>query len=611
MASRGVFPSGLPDLDIWLLGPPWLYDDDTLWPKQITLPDKESGSGNVAALHAVPCGQKLQDNLATQLLQNFSNLNMLLAVTSWCKRFIAVRLKQPNEMTPWCMAAERTSALQFWIRYVQNTSFSNEISSLLQNKSIDSKSRLLKLNPMIDHNGLLRLNGRLKHAIMPTSERFPIILPKDSPLCTLLVGKAHEDTMHGGTQATLNSLRRRYWLIDARYTIKKYIRRCVKCFRLNPPTTNQIMGSLPAHRCAAAKAFQHCGLDYGGPFKIRTTKGRGHKSYKGYVALFVCFSTRAVHLELVSDMTTESFLAALRRFFALRGYSADIYSDCATTFVGANAILREDLLAVKSQLDAGAQLVARHGVSWHFIPPGSPNFGGIREAGIKSMKHHLKRTIGEALLTFEEFYTVLKQIEAVLNSRPLSALSDDPTDCTALTPGHFLVGGPLTSPPEPNLLDIKSGRLTRWKQLQQMQQDFWKRWSYEYLHELQVRHKWRQTKCNLKAGDMVLIRDERAPPTQWLLGRILEVHPGDDNLVRVATVRTESSVIRPLTNTVGGKTSQHIFRPRTWTRLAGMLRMLMKWQPCLKCGRGFNCHHTYITSFSFSHLYLFFLFHLS
>ncbi|XP_055839354.1 uncharacterized protein LOC129907259 [Episyrphus balteatus] len=175
------------------------------------------------------------------------------------------------------------------------------------------------------------------------------------------------------------------------------------------------MGNLPTARCTPAVPFKHSGLDYAGPYAIRTSKGRGHLSYKGWIALFVCLSTRATHLELVSDMTTETFLAALRRFFAQRGYSSSIYSDCASTFAGANAVLKAGFAAYRKQLEEGARSVSCHGVSWHFIPPGSPNFGGMWEAGVKSMKHHLRRTIGDATLTFEEFYTVLRQIAAVLN----------------------------------------------------------------------------------------------------------------------------------------------------------------------------------------------------
>ncbi|XP_054746529.1 uncharacterized protein LOC129251194 [Anastrepha obliqua] len=267
------------------------------------------------------------------------------------------------------------------------------------------------------------------------------------------------------------------------------------------------MGSLPTHRCNAAKPFSHCGLDYGGPYQIRSAKGRGHHSYKGYVALFFG------HIQRL----------------------------CYNV---ADAELKADLASFRQQLEAAARYVPTWGVTWHFIPPGSPNFGGIWEAGIKSIKHHLKRIIGSAKLTFEEFYTLLKQVEAVLNSRPISALTEDATDLAALTPGHFLVGGPLVATPEPSLLDVNPNRLKRWKQLQQMQQHFWARWSCEYLRELQVRRKWHQTSTNLSPGDLVLIRDERALPTQWTLGRIIDVHPGTDDVVRVATIRTPTSIIK-------------------------------------------------------------------
>ncbi|XP_055923735.1 uncharacterized protein LOC129954087 [Eupeodes corollae] len=542
IASRGVYPSQLHSLDLWWSGPTWLQKDEGEWPEQKFV---VSDVQEVTTLFATHRPSKLtEDKMALGLLYKYSDINTLIGVTCWCYCYIAIKLKQPHATSSWCTASERQAALQFWIRYVQRIHFTNEISCLLQGKPVSSKSKLMKLNPMIDDTGIVRLNGRLKNALLTVSERFPIILPKESKLTSLLIDQAHNATMHGGKQTTINFLRRRYWIIDCRSSVQKFIRRCLICCRHKPQPTTQFLGILPTPRCTAAAPFKHSGLDYAGPYAIRTTKGRGHRSYKGWVALFVCLSIRAIHLELVSDMTTETLLAALRRFFSQRGYSSSIYSDCATTFVSANAVLKQDFTAYQKQLEAGARSVSCHGVSWHFIPPGSPNFGGIWEAGVKSMKHHLKRTIGEATLTFEEFYTVIKQIEAVLNSRPISALSVDTGDFAALTPGHFLVGGPITATPEPDLIDIKTGRLSRWKQLQQMQQDFWKRWSCEYLHDLQVRSKWQKSKANIKVGDLVLVKDERAPPTQWLLGRVLEVHTGEDDLVRVATIRTQSSIIK-------------------------------------------------------------------
>lgn len=160
------------------------------------------------------------------------------------------------------------------------------------------------------------------------------------------------------------------------------------------------------------------------------------------------------------------------------------------------------------------------------------------------MKFHLRRVVGNAILTYEEFSTLLTQIEATLNSRPLCALSDDPSDLTALTPGHFLVGTALNSIPEPSLQDIAQGRLSRWQLLRQMTESFWSRWSSEYLQNLQTSNKWFTERPNLKVGTLVLVKDERLPPSKWALARVSDVHPGADGLVRVATVKTQNSTLR-------------------------------------------------------------------
>ncbi|XP_036318373.1 uncharacterized protein LOC118733187 [Rhagoletis pomonella] len=393
----------------------------------------------------------------------------------------------------------------------------------------------------------MRLRGRLQQAHMPFNERCPIVMPKRHPLTSLIVHHAHKRCLHGGKQATLGYVRRQFWVIDGRTEVKRVIRSCVKCYRHSCTPQKQMMGDLPAARYTVTFPFMHTGVDYVGPFNIRATKGRGHKSYKGYVALFVCLASKGIHLEMVSDMTTQSFIHALERFVAARGICSDMYSDRGTTFVGADALMKEELKEFRKQLDAAASYASRTGINWHFIPPGAPNFGVLWEAGVKSMKALLKRTINTTTLTFEEFYTVLKRVESCLNSRPLTALTDDPTDFAALTPGHMLIGRALTSVPEPNLLDTKSGVLYRWKQLSQIYQDFWRRWSVEYLHHLQVRSKWHKQQPNVKVGELVLVRDEKAPPTQWKLARITDTHPGSDGLVRVVSLKTATTAFqRPI-----------------------------------------------------------------
>ena len=274
------------------------------------------------------------------------------------------------------------------------------------------------------------------------------------------------------------------------------------------------------------------------------SKGRGTKSYKGYISLFICLSTKAIHLEIVSDLTTESFIAALKRFMARRGLCSNIYSDNGTTFVGASSHLSKDAIQATKANSIIKELLSNDKIQWHFIPPLTPHFGGLWEAGVKSTKYHLKRILGNHLLTYEEFSTVLTQIEGCLNSRPLCPLTNDIEDLDTLTPGHFLIGRPIMAPPTNDITDVNLNRLKRWELVQRMHQDFWKIWSKEYLSRLQQRPKWTKIKEDFKTGDLVLIKDEQTPPSKWPLGRIMATHPGPDHLIRVVTVKTRSSTFK-------------------------------------------------------------------
>ncbi|XP_015437076.1 PREDICTED: uncharacterized protein LOC107192363 [Dufourea novaeangliae] len=234
-----------------------------------------------------------------------------------------------------------------------------------------------------------------------------------------------------------------------------------------PATPQYPIGQLPKHRVTFTRPFLMTGVDYCGPFYIKEKKHRNTKKIKTYAAIFVCFSTKAVHVELVSDLTSEAFLAALKRFFARRGKCSDIYSDNATTFTGANRELEQihTLLTIEKNTQIHNYL-GTNSIQWHFIPPRAPNFGGLWEAAVKSFKHHLLRIMGNTLFTYEELSTCLIEIEAILNSRPLTPLSTDPNDLNPLTPGHFLIGDSLTSTPECDLTVLKAGRLSSWQHIQ-------------------------------------------------------------------------------------------------------------------------------------------------
>ncbi|GFU30953.1 integrase catalytic domain-containing protein [Trichonephila clavipes] len=256
--------------------------------------------------------------------------------------------------------------------------------------------------------------------------------------------------------------------------------------------------------------------------------------------------TRAIHLELVTDLSADAFIAALRRFISRRGKCSNIYSDCGSNIVGAKRKLMEfEKLAKSDNYNKNvSKFLTDNGIKWHKNVPRAPHMGGLWEAGIKSTKYHLKRVVGETKLTYEEFETFLTQIEACLNSRPSTPISNDPNDLSALTPGHFLIGRPLTSIPEPNYIDSNNSYLTRWQQIQKLVQQFWKRWHKEYLTRLQQRPKWLLPTKNFQVNDLCLIKEDNLPPTRWKMGRIVQLYPGLDNKVRVVNVKTSDGIFK-------------------------------------------------------------------
>ncbi|KYN07061.1 hypothetical protein ALC62_01990, partial [Cyphomyrmex costatus] len=219
--------------------------------------------------------------------------------------------------------------------------------------------------------------------ILTYNQKHPIILPEKHVITSMLIRSTHKLLAHAGPQATLYALRQKYWIINGRSKIRKILHECTICFRMRP---HELMGDLPAMRIRQVdRAFLHCGLDYAGPVPVRLTSGRGYKSQKAYIAVFVCMTTRAIHLELVSDNTTAAFLAAYARFCSRRGMPTDLYSDNAKNFRGVDRELKAAIHAAKQDSNLRSKLSC-DGVRWHFIPPSAPHFGGLWEAGVRSVK---------------------------------------------------------------------------------------------------------------------------------------------------------------------------------------------------------------------------------
>lgn len=537
-ASRGVAPGELNNTAIWFNGPEFLRQPVIKYKKPKHLMTK---------LEEVKVHTGIVD---VSFWDRFSSLLRMFRVVAYCRKFLQLRSKDSNkERSKVLSATELEEAMEVCIRKGQEEELQEEIQELKKTGSLGKKGKRYKsLNLFLDTRGIVRVGGRLEMSQLSYDRKHPIFMPKGSFLTKLLISEAHRKTMHGGPQAMIAYLRTRYWIVGVKSLVKAYFRKCVTCIRYSNRARSQLMGQLPSSRVTPSKVFLHTGVDYAGPINVRASKGRGNTSYKGYIALFICLATRAIHIEVVSDMTSKGFLAAFKRFVARRGHCAELYSDNGTNFVGAARELQELFNEERSKfIPELVECLANNGTKWNFIPPHAPNFGGLWEAGIKSTKYHLRRVIGNSTLTFEELTTVLAQIEACLNSRPLSFV-DDQTELTVLTPGHFLVGEPLVLVPDLNFEKANISSLRRWQLTQRMLQDYWRRWSQDYLNQFLQRHKWAHTNPEPTIGNVVLIKEDDLPPGKWLMGKIELKHPGPDGITRVVTVRTKNALIkRPVT----------------------------------------------------------------
>lgn len=543
-ATRGLDTDALSTHGLWWQGPPWLSKNSDFWP--LSIPDVPN---ELPEVKSIVLSTNIEENFLETLIHSHSNLTHLQRILAFMQRFIN-NSQQVNIriQSIFLTTMELEVSLQTIIRQVQLTAFPLDYKTLNMKRELHPQSSILSLNPFLGEDSLLRVGGRLQNSSLSYFTKHPIILPKGHHFTRLLILQVHLNTLHGGPELVITALRHKYWVINMRSIVRQVIHQCTTCFRYNAKPCNQQMGSLPSPRVQIDRPFSHTGIDCAGPIDVRMSKGRGSKSYKSYIVLFICFSTKAVHIEAVSDMTTPGFLAAYRRFCSRRGTPRHIYSDNGTNFVGASKFLLKDstqLFQVSADL---IDTITVQGSEWHFIPPASPHFGGLWEAGIKSIKYHLKRVVGDSTLTFEELSTVLYQIEACLNSRPLWPTTSDPTDDSALTPGHFLIGNALLAPPESLPQPTSVSSLTRWQLVQKMRNDFWRRWQREYITRLQQRPKWASISANLEKNSLVLIIEDNLPPTRWALGRVLEVHPGQDGLVRVVTLKSQGTTFkRPIT----------------------------------------------------------------
>lgn len=541
--SRGIQPNELTPTHIWFKGPEFLNYPQQFWPqKQLHLSEiPERKRVQIGLISTAP----EEEFLST--INHHGSYERLLRLVSYLYRFINGTKHQNSydiksrTHTP----EELQGALIIVVRNIQKLQFPDEYKCLQKGIAVNQQSCLNSLAPFIDDNQVIRVGGRLRNSKLSYDAKHQLLLPKKHFFTKMVFTYLHIKHGHVAPQMLLSIVRQQFWPLSGRVLARQTVHYCQRCFRCKPRSVEYFMGDLPANRVIPNRPFYVTGIDFCGPVKIHH-KTRGKPPTKCYICVFVCFSTKAIHLELVGDLTTDAFLMALNRFIYRRGLCHTIVCDNATNFLGARTELKQlaELFSSKHHQNEIIKSCLSRGITWKPIPPRSPHFGGLHEAAVKSTKYHLLRIVGNACLTYEAFYTLLTQVESILNSRPLTSMSSDPNDLECLTAGHFLVGTPLCAIPEPGDPNEKVLPTARYKFLTSLFSQFWERWSKEYLNELQQRHKWSSQQSNVKLHSLVLLKEDGMPPLKWALGRIVKLYPGEDGVVRVVDVKMKNGIFR-------------------------------------------------------------------
>ena len=523
----------------WFNRPAWLRTYKSEWPVHhanltLAVDDPEV---KVNAVTAVALVGDVTDPMGDQLYRvsaYFSNWLKMQRALAWLLRFAACHVRPV--LGPLQLSEIKRAKIAL-IKQAQRQYYSKEIYQLSSGKTVNKSCALSALSPFLDDDGIMRVGGR-------TGEH-PFIIPNEHPIAKAMILHFHNEA-HVGAEWTLSLVRQEFWIIRARVLVKKLLNQCVTCKKLYAKPGSQQMSSLPPERIQVdTPPFVNVGVHCFGPITVRNYRSE----LKRYGCVFTCMTTRAIHVEKLNSLDTDTFINGFRRFIARRGNVSTVFSDNGGNFVGGENEMR---MAVKDLDMKQVKMYAEHrNIEWKFIPPLSPHMGGSWERMVGSIKRVMKAVLlNEPRLNDEILETVFCEIENMINGRPLTKLSDDPLDVNPLTPNHLILlkGGPVLPPGKFNDRDMYR---RRWCHAQHIADRFWCRWKRLYLPELQKRVKWVDLERNLAVGDLVLIADENTPRNLWPLAVVKDISPGHDGLVRSARLRTKTTeLVRPVTKII-------------------------------------------------------------
>ena len=527
IGTRGMIASKLNESQLWWNGPSWLVKEESFWPKQEPISDTEE-TEEERATSMVALDITDEDGLGSIMdVTRYGTLWKLFRITAWVVRFIwniRAKLRGKQKISDEFLHTEETEAARkMWLISAQE--------DLKKEKHFPELEKRLGIK---ENDGILRCYGRLDHAVLGEEAKHPVILPKHHPVTRLIVDSCHRHVLHGRTRNTLAEFRSQYWMGKARQVIKAILRRCATCKRHQArPFNKPAPGQLPEFRVTPARPFQNCGVDFAGPLYVLRRKSMK----KVYITLFTYGVTRAIHLELVPDLSAETFKQTLKKFTARRGTPSLMVSDNAKTFEATAKWLK------KLYRDPTVQhFLQENNIRWRFNLSLAPWWGGFFERLVGLVKRTLRKVLGNARLRFEELETILIETEGMLNNRPLTYLYEEATE-DVLTPNHLIFGHRLGTLPDAEVdsadEDTDEGKCMKY--IRTRQQHLWNRWEKEYLTNLREHHEMGTSGSSKpEIGEVVLIKEEQTNRRKWKLGRIVSLIEGRDGMMRGATIRVIS-----------------------------------------------------------------------
>lgn len=540
LLTRGISAEELVSSQTWLQGPDFIHQEQ-VESEIVFVPDttEESLADLVPQASLVVSSQM---RVGVFDVERWGTLTKAIRVVAWVRRFIH-NARQHQRSGGVSSSDQRGGDLSFdelqqakiaLIRDAQQAAFPAEIQALEQGRLIPvgkaATSPLQKLSPFLGETGLLQVRHRLQYSTsLSYEEKHPIILPRGH-LAVLFTRFHHVLMKHAGVETMLTSLRNEFWAIGARGIAKRVKKFCVPCQRQDLKACSEPMPPLPGSRVNPAHPFEVSGLDHAGPLYCSDFPGK-----KFWILLITCAVTRAVHIELVEALSTRETLLALRRLVARRGLPKILYSDNAKGFKKCPEVL--------------AEYFGHLAPSWQFIAPLSPWRGGWWERLIGSCKSALRKSVGRSSLSRIELETVMQEVEACMNSRPLTFVSDEVDGAEPLTPAHFLLGhrggffggrSAAADPSTPEMPVDEKLLSCRFERRKALVDQFFKVWTSQYIRNLPPSSGGRSQGA-VKLGSLVLLEDDRSPRLHWPLGIVEQVFPSAaDGVIRTVEVRTKS-----------------------------------------------------------------------